>query len=76
VRGQRTDQITLHLSRAEIGNYLGMTLETVSRVLARLARRGMIRFDERDRRALAIPSVDELERVVFESCGADEPKLH
>ena len=26
-RGLRTDQITLRMTRAEIGNYLGMTLE-------------------------------------------------
>ena len=37
-RGLRTDQITLRMTRAEIGNYLGMTLETVSRALSRLAR--------------------------------------
>jgi CRP/FNR family transcriptional regulator len=75
-RGQRTDQITLHLSRAEIGNFLGMTLETVSRVLARLARSGVIRFDERDRRAIAIPSLAGLEQVVHLAGAADERKLH
>ena len=37
-RGLRTDQITLRMTRAEIGNYLGMTLETVSRALSKLAR--------------------------------------
>ena len=42
-RGLRTDQITLRMTRAEIGNYLGMTLETVSRALSKLAR------DERHR---------------------------
>ncbi|MEO8628894.1 MAG: helix-turn-helix domain-containing protein, partial [Betaproteobacteria bacterium] len=30
-RSLRTDQITLRMTRAEIGNYLGMTLESVSR---------------------------------------------
>jgi CRP/FNR family transcriptional regulator len=76
-RGQRTDQIMLHLTRAEIGNHLGMTLETVSRVLARLARRGVIGFDERDRRAIAIPSLDALDAVVLEVAGAEErSRLH
>ena len=37
-RGLRCDQITLRMTRAEIGNYLGMTLETVSRAFSRLAR--------------------------------------
>ena len=60
-RGLRTDQITLHMTRAEIGNYLGMTLETVSRSLRRLAQCGTIRFDEKGRRDIAIPSMDELQ---------------
>jgi hypothetical protein len=35
------------MTRAEIGNYLGMTLETVSRALSRLARGDVIRFMEK-----------------------------
>ncbi|VTU32634.1 Fumarate and nitrate reduction regulatory protein [Variovorax sp. PBS-H4] len=46
-RGLRTDQITLHMTRAEIGNYLGMTLESVSRAFSRLARGDVIRFIEK-----------------------------
>ncbi len=63
-RGLRTDQITLHMTRAEIGNYLGMTLETVSRALRRLAQCGVIRFDEKGRRDLAIPSLTELDKFI------------
>ncbi|HSW24374.1 MAG TPA: Crp/Fnr family transcriptional regulator, partial [Burkholderiaceae bacterium] len=59
-RGLRTDQITLPLSRAEIGNYLGLTLETVSRALSKLARDKVIGFAERRRRDLRIPSVAAL----------------
>jgi CRP/FNR family transcriptional regulator, anaerobic regulatory protein len=63
-RGLRTDQITLHMTRAEIGNYLGMTLETVSRALRRLAQCGVIRFDEKGRRDLSIPSLDALDGFI------------
>ena len=59
-RGLRTDQITLRMTRAEIGNYLGMTLETVSRALSKLARHGLIVFAEKGRRDLNIPCVDAL----------------
>lgn len=59
-RGLRTDQITLRMSRAEIGNYLGMTLETVSRALSRLARQGAIRFKEKGRRDIEIPDLAAL----------------
>jgi CRP/FNR family transcriptional regulator, anaerobic regulatory protein len=55
VRGLRTDQISLRLTRAEIGNYLGLTLETVSRVLSRLAKASLIAFHEKSRRDIRIP---------------------
>jgi CRP/FNR family transcriptional regulator len=63
-RGLRTDQITLRMSRAEIGNYLGMTLETVSRALSKLARERLIGFAEKGRRDLQIPDVGALEAFV------------
>ena len=59
-RGLRTDQITLRMTRAEIGNYLGMTLETVSRALSRLARSKVIEFAEKGRREISIPEVAAL----------------
>lgn len=66
-RGLRTDQITLRLTRAEIGNYLGMKLETVSRALSRLAREGLIRFEESGRRSVGIPDVSALTAFVQRS---------
>ena len=66
-RGLRTDQITLRMTRAEIGNYLGMTLETVSRSLSKLARDKIIRFAEKGRRDIHIPHVDALSEFVQRS---------
>jgi CRP/FNR family transcriptional regulator len=66
-RGLRTDQITLRMTRAEIGNYLGMTLETVSRSLSRLARHELIRFTEKGRRDVQIPDVGALSAFVQHS---------
>jgi CRP/FNR family transcriptional regulator, anaerobic regulatory protein len=63
-RGLRTDRITLCMSRAEIGNYLGMTLESVSRALSRLARGDVIRFDEKGRRDIRIPHVEALRAYI------------
>lgn len=59
-RGLRTDQITLRMTRAEIGNYLGMTLETVSRALTRLASKKLIGFTAKGRRDILIPDVSQL----------------
>ena len=63
-RDLRTDQITVHMSRAEIGNYLGMTLETVSRALSRLAQCGVINFDQKGRRDIGIPCLQTLRDVI------------
>jgi CRP/FNR family transcriptional regulator len=67
LRGLRTDRITLRMTRAEIGNYLGMTLETVSRALSRLARSGLIEFAEKGRRDVRIPQVQALAEFVQRS---------
>ena len=70
MRGLRTDQITLRLTRAEIGNYLGMKLETVSRAMSRLARDKVIRFAERGRRDVQIPDVGALSAFIQRSLGS------
>ena len=66
-RGLRTDQITLRMTRAEIGNYLGMTLETVSRGLSKLARDNVISFAAKGRRDVCIPDVAALSAFVQRS---------
>jgi CRP/FNR family transcriptional regulator len=73
-RGLRTDEIALRMTRAEIGNYLGMTLETVSRALSRLARDKVIGFASKGRRDVQIPSVAALSAFV-QSCLAPAPVL-
>ena len=57
----------LRMTRAEIGNYLGMTLETVSRALSRLARGQLIEFAEKGRRDIRIPQVEALAQFVQRS---------
>jgi len=63
-RGLRHDQITLRMTRAEIGNFLGMKLETVSRALSRMARDQVIRFSENGRRDVHIPSLALLDAFI------------
>ncbi len=41
--------LQLHMTRQEIADYLGLTIETVSRVVSDLKRRGVIRVDRADR---------------------------
>ena len=73
-RGLRCDQITLRMTRAEIGNYLGMTLETVSRALSKLARDKVIDFAEKGRRDIRIPHVDALSAFI-QRCLSPVPML-
>lgn len=63
-RGLRADQISLRMSRAEIGNYLGMTIESVSRALSRLSAKRLIRFAEKGRRDIEIPELSALAAFV------------
>ena len=71
-RGLRADKINVPLSRAEIGTYLGIRLESVSRALNRLSRLGVILFNEGGRRAIAIPSLAALGDFVLNG----EPAPH
>ncbi len=74
-RGLRTDQITLRMTRAEIGNTLGMTLETVSRALCRMARAGVILFNEKGRRDISIPSIEALGEFIQEALAPTQRVL-
>ena len=71
-RGLRNDQITLRMTRAEIGNHLGMKLETVSRALSRLARDGLITFAPTGRRELQIHDVAALAGFVQRNLNPQE----
>lgn len=74
-RGLRHDQITLRMTRAEIGNFLGMKLETVSRALSRLARCDVIRFSENGRRDVCIPDLGLLEAFIQACLAPHTPTM-
>lgn len=46
-RGLSADEFYLPMSRSDIGNYLGLTIETVSRVMGRLHKQGVIELDKK-----------------------------
>ena len=53
----------LPMSRADLGNYLGLVIETVSRVLTRLQRQGLLRIDQREIEILDLPRLHEVAGV-------------
>ena len=53
----------LPMSRADIGSYLGLVIETVSRVLTRLQRQGVIRMTQREVEILDLQRLHEVAGV-------------
>lgn len=75
-RGMRTDQINVHMSRADMGDYLGLRLESVSRALSRLARCGVILFNEKGRRDITIPNLAALSDFIQHRADPATNGLH
>lgn len=63
--GYSASEFKLTMSRQEIGNYLGITFETVSRVFGRLQRNGIIKVN---RKAIKITDMVALKNLVS-GCG-------
>jgi CRP/FNR family transcriptional regulator len=58
--GYSSTDFIMRMSREEIGNYLGLTLETVSRLFSRFARDGVIRVSQREIKILDMVALNEL----------------
>jgi CRP/FNR family transcriptional regulator len=56
-RGHPGRELTLRLSREELGSYLGLKLETVSRAFSRLQAAGALQVQGRDIKLLDLPSL-------------------
>jgi CRP/FNR family transcriptional regulator len=48
VRGFSRSDLVLRMTRGEIGSYLGLKLETVSRTFSRLAEQGILEVKQRN----------------------------
>lgn len=71
-RAPQDDPIVLCMTRAEIGNYLGLTIETVSRAFSQLEHLGLIRILPHGRRHIGIPDRGALGR--FAASRADKDR--
>jgi CRP/FNR family transcriptional regulator, anaerobic regulatory protein len=52
LRGFSSKEAVLRMTREEIGSYLGLTLETVSRVFSKFAHEGLLQAKQRHIRVL------------------------
>jgi len=60
-RGFSRSELVLRMTREEIGSYLGLKLETVSRTLSKFAADGMVEVEQRNVRIL---DPEALRRIV------------
>ena len=60
VRGYTNHELDLRMSREEIGSYLGIQIETVSRMLSRFAESGLIQVKQRHVKLIDINGLYEL----------------
>jgi CRP/FNR family transcriptional regulator len=59
-RGYAANSYQLRMSREDIGDYLGLTIESISRLLSRFRGSGWIRVDKRDLTIVDRPSLEAL----------------
>jgi CRP/FNR family transcriptional regulator len=60
-RGFSRSELVLRMTRQEIGSYLGLKLETVSRTFSQFAQQGLLQVDQRHVR---IVDVDRLQALL------------
>lgn len=64
-RGYSPSEFVLRMSREEIGSYLGLKLETVSRLFSRFAEAGLIRIRQRHVKLIDMPGIRQ---IIGRSC--------
>jgi CRP/FNR family transcriptional regulator len=62
-RGYSASEFNLRMTREEIGSYLGLKLETVSRTLSRFQKEGLIRVWQKQVRLLDVSALKALVRA-------------
>jgi CRP/FNR family transcriptional regulator len=72
-RGFSANQFNLSMSRSDIGNYLGLALETVSRLFTRFQNEGLLRVDRKH-----IELLDRERLCIFSgtSCSTNSSQQH
>jgi len=60
ILGYSPTDFMMRMSREEIGNYLGLTIETISRLFSRFARDGVIKINQREVKIIDMKALNEL----------------
>jgi CRP/FNR family transcriptional regulator len=68
--GRSGDRFMIPMSREDIGSYLGLVIETVSRTLSKMQDDGLIRVNGRDVEILNRPTLNALAHETLERLRA------
>lgn len=60
LRGYSPTRFQLRMTREDIGNYLGLTIESISRMIAKLRKNGLIEVRQRDVEVLDLATLNKL----------------
>ena len=66
MRGFSSSEFVLPMSRQDLSNYLGMAVETLSRIISRMTESGLIKVD---RRVVSIINREKLQSLAHSSCS-------
>jgi CRP/FNR family transcriptional regulator len=64
-RGFSGNEFLIPMPRQDLSNYLGMAVETLSRIISRMTEKGIVKFD---RRLVLISDIEKLEKLAHSSC--------
>ncbi len=67
-RGFSSKEFVLPMLRQDLSNYLGMAVETLSRIITRMSDDGIL---ETNRRMITIKDISALEKIAHASCAPD-----
>jgi CRP/FNR family transcriptional regulator len=70
-RGFSNKEFALPMSRQDLSNYLGMAVETLSRIISRMTDNNLIKVE---RRMVIISDMEKLEELAHSSCGSKSSK--
>jgi len=71
-RGFSKTEFMLPMSRQDLSNYLGMAVETLSRILARLNKKGLVKIEQR---RIIINDFDQLEALAHTAVRENAAKI-
>jgi len=64
-RGFSSNEFVIPMPRQDLSNYLGMAVETLSRIISRMTEAGLIKID---RRVVSIMNLEKLQKLAHSSC--------